>query len=638
MIGRGPRPGASLGRRWRRAGLGLVLAASGLLASGVMVAPAALAQASDQQTGPEARPEARPEAGPDSRPDASQDADIRDAGAALHALFDEAWAARLARDPLFATRVGARRYNDRLPDVSPEAHARAAAQARRLRDRLAAIDRAALSPADRINADLFAYVLDRRLSEQRFKTWRMPFLSDSGFHTRLSFVVEATPFETVADYEAYLDRLAAMPRYLDQHRANMAQGLADGFTQPRAILDQVAPSFAALAVTRAEDSAFFAPFEAMPEAIAAADAARLRDRGRRLLTETVLPAFATLHRFFTETYMPEARTSLGASDQPEGDAYYQAQIRHYTTLDLDARAIHQMGLDEVARIRARMEAIIDEVGFEGGFQAFVDRLRSDPRFYAETPEALLKQAAWIAKRIDEKLPAFFATMPRTPYGVRAVPAAIAPNYTSGRYWPPIPGQRGGLFMVNTHNLAQRPLYNLPALALHEGVPGHHFQIALQLERDDLPAFRRYIGLSAFSEGWGLYSERLGEEMGLYTTPYERFGRLTYEMWRAGRLVVDTGIHAMGWSRERAVRFFRENSALAEHNIRTEVDRYISWPGQALAYKLGEMRIVALRDKAEAALGAAFDRRAFHDAVLAEGAVTLPMLDRQIAAHIDAHKP
>jgi uncharacterized protein (DUF885 family) len=373
----------------------------------------------------------------------------------------------------------------------------------------------------------------------------------------------------------------------------------------------------------------------MPGSITAADQKRLRAEAEAILREHLLPALGALHRFFVEDYSPAARETLGATALPDGEDYYAMLIRSYTTLDLSAAEIHQIGLDEAARIRAEMQVIIDDLGFEGSFADFLAFLRTDPQFYAQTSQELLNRAAWIAKQIDEKLPAFFKTLPRIPYGVRAVPDAMAPNYTTGRYWGPVDGVRGGLFMVNTYDLGKRPLYNLPALTLHEGVPGHHLQTALARENQDVPEFRKAMYVVAFGEGWGLYSEKLGQDMGIYQTPYEHFGRLTYEMWRAGRLVVDTGLHAMGWSRDAAIAFFQENSALSQHNIETEVDRYISWPGQALGYKLGEMKILDLRARAEKALGDRFDLRLFHDALLGNGSLPLPLLDQQIDAFIAA---
>lgn len=551
----------------------------------------------------------------------------------LNRLFADAWQWRLADDPFMATMRGVHAHDGRVPDVSATAQAARLAALEAFRARLDQIPRAALDEADLLNADLFAFDLDGRIAEARFRTWRIPFLSDSGFHTEPVFVIEAMPFRNAADYDVYLMRLAALPGYLEQNIANMRLGMREGFTMPRAILDGVAPGFAALAVAEPEESPFFRPFRTMPETIPEAERSRIREQGRRILSEQVLPAYARLYRFFSDDYMPAARTSIGARELPDGAAFYRMRIRRFTTLDLSADAIHKTGLAEVARIRAAMQAVMEKAGFKGQLADFIAFLRRDPRFYAKTPEELLRRAAWIAKTIDGKLPAFFGRLPRMPYGVRAVPPEIAPNYTTGRYWPAIPGVRGGLYMVNTYALDKRPLYALPALTLHEAVPGHHLQVALADEIEGVPEFRKALYVVAFGEGWGLYSERLGEEMGIYETPYEEFGRLSYEMWRAVRLVVDTGIHAMGWTRDQAIAFLRDNTALSEHNVATEVDRYISWPGQALGYKIGEIRIRELRARAEAALGDRFDIRAFHDALLENGSLPLPILERRIDAYI-----
>ncbi len=559
----------------------------------------------------------------------------------LQALFAEEWAARLARNPFLAGYEGDHRFDDRLPDPSPEALARALRADRKWLARLDELvkrDGRVLDRDDRLNADLFRFMLESRIRDAGFRPWRIPFVSDSGFETEPVFAIEAMPFEDEADYRRYLRRLKRLPRYLEAHVANMRRGIRDGFTMPRAILDKALVPFARLAAPRdPEESPFYRPFKRMPKTIPPARVRRLRMRAREVIGEQVLPAYRALHTFMREEYLPAARTTIGASDLPDGAAYYRAQIAKYTTLDLSPEEIHAIGWREVKRIRAEMSKLIVKTGFEGDFAAFLAYLRSDPRFYAKTPQELLEHAAWITKQVDGILPAFFGRLPRMPYGVRAVPAEIAPNYTTGRYWPAIPGVRGGLFMVNTYALDKRPLYVLPALALHEAAPGHHLQISLAREQQDVPAFRRNLYVVAFGEGWGLYAERLGEEMGLYRTPYEHFGRLTYEMWRAGRLVVDTGIHAMGWTRARAVRFFRENTALSEHNIETEVDRYISWPGQALGYKLGELEILELRHRAEEALGRGFDIRRFHDAVLEKGALPLPILERRIEAWIAAER-
>lgn len=552
----------------------------------------------------------------------------------LHDLFEEEWASRFERDPLLATWFGIDGYGHLLPDVSPAAQARRLESDKDFIKRLKEIDRNALTAQDRTSYDVFAFVMESRIDYAAFRPWRAPFLADDGFHMELAGLVEATPVDTVADFEAYLQRLSAIGRYVDQQIANMRLGLVEGYSQPQAILANIAPSFAALAdVSAPEHSVFYAPFKGMPLAFSQVDKDRLSGEARRVISFVVLPAFQKLHTFFIEEYMPAARTSLGATALPNGDALYDQRVKYFTTTNTTAQAVHALGQKEVARIRAAMQAIIEEVGFEGSFANFLEFLRTDPQFYAQTPRDLLKEAAWISKRIDEKLPAFFGKLPRMPYGVRAVPEDIAPNYTTGRYWDSIQGKRGGLFMVNTYALDKRPLYSLPALALHEGVPGHHLQNALAKEIEGVPRFRQELYISAFGEGWGLYAEKLGEDMEIYETPYERFGRLSYEMWRAGRLLVDTGLHAMGWTRQEAVDFFVENSALSIHNINTEVDRYIAWPGQALAYKMGELKILELRARAETALGAQFDIRAFHDAVLANGTLPLSLLEAEIDAFI-----
>ncbi|WP_262693107.1 DUF885 domain-containing protein [Kordiimonas aquimaris] len=560
---------------------------------------------------------------------------VADEAEKLHALFDAEWSSRLERNPLNATAIGAKGYDHRLPDVSPAAYAQFLAEDRAFLASLRAIDRSALGGDEQVNYDIFAYLLDARIAGAAYKPWRIPFLSDSGFHLALASSVETVPTSSVANYEAYIERLQKVGNYFDQQIANMQQGLDDGFSMPRDILPKIAPSFAAHAdVKNAKDSAFYKPVAQMPDSIAPADKEQLRMKALKVVGEIVLPAYRRLNKFFKQAYMTTARSTLGAIKMPNGEAYYADRVKFYTTIDITPEQVHALGKAEVKRILDEMNAIIKEVGFKGDFSAFLEFLRTDPQFYADTPKDLLKEAAWISKRIDEKLPALFNKLPRTPYGVRAVPDEIAPNYTTGRYWRAIPGKRGGLFMVNTYALDKRPLYSLAALALHEGVPGHHLQNALAKEIQNVPDFRRNLYVNAFGEGWGLYSEKLGIEMGIYETPYEHFGRLSYEMWRAGRLVVDTGIHAMGWSRDEAVAFFMKNSALSVHNINTEVDRYISWPGQALAYKMGELKILELRARAEEALGQAFDVRMFHDAVLENGTLPLSLLEDKIDAYIE----
>jgi uncharacterized protein (DUF885 family) len=383
-----------------------------------------------------------------------------------------------------------------------------------------------------------------------------------------------------------------------------------------------------------EESAFYAPFKSIPASISATDAQALRAAGAEKIRARVIPAYAKLLVFMRDAYVPKARKTLAAEALPNGKAFYRRQIKDYVTLALEPAAVHQTGLDEVARIHAEMETVMHEAKFEGDFAQFLQFLRTDPQFYAKDADELLMRAAWVAKRVDGQLPRFFGTLPRLPFGIQPVPEAIAPYYTGGRYVPPSYGStEPGYYWVNTYDLKSRPLYVLPALTLHESVPGHHLQGALANEQGEQPPFRRFSYISAFGEGWALYTEHLGDEMGIYRTPYEQFGRLTYEMWRACRLVVDTGIHSKNWTREQALAFLHDNTALSEHEIETETDRYISWPGQALSYKLGELKIRELRARAEKELGPKFDLRAFHDAILALGSVPLPVLEQQIDAFI-----
>jgi len=418
----------------------------------------------------------------------------------------------------------------------------------------------------------------------------------------------------------------------------MRQGMANGMTVPRVTLAGYDATIASHVVDELEQSVFWAPFRELPPTVPASEHPRLRQAGAAAVEHGAIAAYRSFLDFMRDEYQPAARTTLGASELPAGRDYYRYLIRHFTTLDLSPEEIHRIGLAEVARIRGEMEAVIAQVGFAGGFQEFLEFLRTDPRFYAETPGELLREAAWIAKRMDAKLPTLFKTLPRLPYGVEPVPEHLAPKYTTGRYvGAPLGSTEPGYYWVNTYDLKSRPLYNLEALTLHEAVPGHHLQIALNRELEELPNFRRFSYISAFGEGWGLYSEYLGIEAGFYTDPYSNFGRLTYEMWRACRLVVDTGLHAMGWSRERAMDLLAANTVLPLHEVRTETDRYISWPGQALAYKLGELEIKRLRRLAEQELGERFDVRDFHDAVLANGSVPLPVLGESIELFIAERK-
>lgn len=573
----------------------------------------------------------------DERPDAAHSVTARQSATAdeLHALFADEWAARLARDPLFASQMGSTEYNDRLPVSSSVDHERFIEEDREFLRRLQAIDTSALGDDDRLNYELFEFVVQSRASLAEYRPHLVPILSDSGFHLDIQRMHEAMPFETIADYERYIARLRQTGPYFEQHIAHMREGLQVGITQPKAILANIESSITSPIVANVKDSIFYTPFVAFPAHFSAEDRQRLQSAGAAAIDDVVLPAYRQFHTFFIDEYLPGARDELAASALPDGTDWYAALVRYFTTLD-DATpdAIHAIGLREVARIRAEMDQIIKEVEFDGTFAEFIDFLRTDSRFYVDEPEDLLKEASYIAKKIDGQMPAFFKTMPRLPYGVMAVPDDIAPNYTTGRYWgAPIGGRRGGYYLVNTYALDKRPLYELAALTAHEAAPGHHHQAGLRQEISGAPEFRRTFYPHAFGEGWGLYAEKLGIEFDIYETPYDHFGRLSYEMWRACRLVIDTGIHVQGWSREQALQYLAENTALSLHNVRTEVDRYISWPGQALAYKMGELKILELRERAEQALGSDFDIREFHDVVLLSGGVTLSILDRQVDDHI-----
>lgn len=488
-----------------------------------------------------------------------------------------------------------------------------------------------LSPQNRINLAVYRAQVENLAADVRLRSYEMPFNSDSSFWSNLGFMTRR-PLRTAQDYRSYIDRLADVPRYFDEQIVNMRAGLARGFSVPHAVLDGRDVSIASVADLKDPlQSNFYEPFKRMPASIPADEQARLRADGVAAIRDRMVPAYAKLLTFFREEYVPQARTTLGASQMPDGEAYYRQQIREYTTLDLDPEQIHQIGLEEVARIQAEMEAIIKQVGFKGQpgqdtFAQFLHFLRTDKQFYAATPQALLDRAAWISKRVDGEIGKYIGTLPRGRFTIVPVPADIAPFWTSGR-------GGAGTYWLNTYDLPSRPLYNLPALTLHESAPGHALQGSLAKEQGQLPAFRRDTYISAYGEGWGLYSEKLGKEMGIYETPYEDFGRLTYEMWRACRLVIDTGVHHKGWTRDQALAYLRDRTALSEHEVTTEVDRYISWPGQALSYKLGEITIVRLRAEAEKALGARFDVKAFHDALLSQGSVPLPVLEAQVRAFI-----
>ena len=554
---------------------------------------------------------------------------------ALYSLFAQERAFHYKEIPGTGPRGTPRPRAYRLDSVTPETRKRRQARLQDFKLTLQRIDRSRLAEADQLNYDMFAYMLDRDLLQYRLRTWRIPYYSDSGFHTYLPRMWQTIRFQTSEDYRAYIARLKDIPRFFKEHMDNMRVGIREGFVSPRIVLDGLLPTFSAHSVEKAEKSDFYTPFSVMEGDLTDAEKAEIKAAGVKAIMESVVPAYRALDHFIRTEYYPATRNTIGISQVPGGRAYYDAMVRYYTTLDITAAEVHTLGLEEVARIRTEMQAIIKKTGFKGSFKDFLKFLRTDPRFYATTPKQLLMHASYIAKKIDGRMPSLFGKMPRQPYGVEAVPASIAPNYTTGRYvGAALDAPRGGYYWVNTYALDKRPLYSLPALTLHEAVPGHHHQAALSRELENVPEFRLGLYPHAFGEGWGLYSEKLGVEMGIYETPYEDFGRLTYEMWRACRLVIDTGIHTMGWTRSRAIQLMEENSALSTHNIRTEVDRYISWPGQALAYKMGELKILELRKKAKQALGGRFDIRAFHDRLLSAGGVPLKILEQRIDIWIE----
>jgi len=495
-----------------------------------------------------------------------------------------------------------------------------------------------LSETESISLELLKFKLQDTIDYYDFERFLNPLLSDSGFHTSFPFIVR--PFQNYNQVKRYLDQLNAIPDRVNQFLPLLREGLEKGVSQPRVIFNGYESSYNDHIVSDFKESYFYTPFNDLPRALSLSQKDSILTAAEVAITKHVIPQFKVVKTFFEEEYYPKTRSAIGISEIPNGKEYYQNRINYYTTsTQYSADAIHQIGLDEVARIKNEMEKIILELEFQGSFSEFLDFLRTDPQFYATSPEQLLMIARDMAKRADEQLPRFFKTLPRKPYGVAAVPAAIAPKYTTGRYVGTSKNSTDpGYYWVNTYDLPSRPLYVLPSLTVHEAVPGHHLQGSLNLELgDSIPQFRKNTYLSAYGEGWGLYCEFLAEEMGMYITAYEQFGKLTYEMWRACRLVVDTGIHAKGWTRDQVIEYMSKNTALSIHEINTETDRYISWPGQALSYKIGELKIRELRTKAEKELGANFDIREFHEVVLEQGTVTLSILEKRINNYITKNK-
>jgi len=505
-------------------------------------------------------------------------------------------------------------------------------------DELSKVNVESLSETQQISAELLKFVLQDQIDYYKFEQYLNPLLSDSGFHSDLTYMVR--PFNNYSQVKNYLNKLNAIPDFIDQNFVNLREGLKKGISQPLVIFKGYESTYNSNIVDNYQDSFYYSPFKNLPNDLTEAQKDSVLIAAKYVIEHNVTPQFKRIKTFFETEYFPKTRKTLGVFETPNGAAYYQNRINFYTTsTQYTAEDIHQIGLNEVARIKAEMENVIKDLNYKGSFAEFFQFLRTDEQFYAKTPRELLMIARDMAKRIDAQLPKFFKTLPRKPYGVAPVPDAIAPKYTGGRYvGTSKESTEPGYYWVNTYDLKSRTLYTLPSLTAHEAVPGHHLQGALNNELgDSIPQFRRNLYLSAYGEGWGLYSEYLADEMGIYTTPYEKFGQLTYEMWRACRLVVDTGIHAMGWTREQVVDYMASNTALSMHEINTETDRYISWPGQALSYKIGEIKIRELREKAEDELGSKFNIRDFHEVILEQGTVTLSILEKRVNDYIQRVK-
>jgi uncharacterized protein (DUF885 family) len=542
------------------------------------------------------------------------------ANAQLRAIYTEEWKWRLEQFP--DQEDSTKPIADHLTKEDPAAQQMRLHHWENVLKQLDAIPRGELSREEQINYDVYRPEIENFIADQKFRLYEMPANSDTAFWTDLGYTARR-PFKSLKDYQNWIAQMRDIPRYFREQIANMRAGLARGFTPPRVTLQGRDKSIALVAEGAPQDNTLYTPFKEPMVGIQPAEQAKLKAEAAQVIRDKVQPAYADLLKFFRDEYVPHTRTTLAAYDLPDGKAFYQQTIREYTTLNLTPAEIHKIGVDEVAKLHAQMIDVMKETGFKGGFPAFLQFLRTDPKFYAKTPQELLNRAAWIAKVFDGKASQYFGYLPRMRFTIKPVPPDLAPFYTSGRGGP-------GVYLVNTYDLPHRPLYNLTALTLHESAPGHAFQIPIALEHKNQPEFRQHDYISAYGEGWALYCEKLGVEMGMYETPYDRFGMLGWQIWRAVRLVVDTGIHSQGWTREHALKYMHDYTALPDHEIETEVDRYIAWPGQALSYYVGELAIVRAREKAERALGAKFNIRAFHDAVLELGSVPLPVL----TAHID----
>jgi len=547
----------------------------------------------------------------------------------FHALLDEVWEWQLKENPMFASNLGDRRYNDQWTDNSVAAIERRQDETREFLRRAYEIDRDRLSAEDQLNHELFRRSLQDRADLFGFNGHLIPFYQRGGVQN-LDSRTSGLRFVTVKDYDDWIARLGQIDVVIDQTIDLANAGIKAELVSPQILMQRIPNQIAAQLVDDAEASPFYKVFAEMPDSIPADEQERIRAQARSVIDETVLPAYRDLNKYFNNTYLPSSRESIGLSELPQGKEWYELRARQFTTTQMTPDEIHRVGLDEVARLRGEMQKIIDELDFGGDFQDFLTFLRTDPQFYFDNPEDLYEAYLATSKRIDPELVNLFGTLPRMPYGVKPIPDSIAPDTTTAYYSrPAADGSRAGTYWVNLYKPEVRPKYEIEVLSVHEAMPGHHLQIALQQELGDMPNFRRFMGFTAFVEGWGLYSESLGPDLGLYKDPYSQFGALTYEMWRAVRLVVDTGMHYKGWTRQQAIDFFKDNAAKTELDIVNEIDRYIGWPGQALAYKIGQLKIKQIRQRAETTLGDEFDVRAFHDELLGAGALPLDILEQRM---------
>jgi len=563
---------------------------------------------------------------------AGQAADLR-----FEQLLSQHWQANLEANPEFATSLGVRDFDDRLSDPSLAAYEQSVVQAKEFLTQAQSINADQLSAANQLNHALLVLELSDQIAASEYGGRYMIMTNRGGPHLTLTNLVGRLPFFKLVDYQSYVDRLSAIPDYMSKATARLQAGLDAGWVQPCEPMQGFEKSIETHIVERAKESVFYQPFSKADAKLDSAELQKLEKQALRTIDKKIVPSFKAFADFYKERYAPACREKVGTNSMPGGEAYYQYRVKHFTTTDLSTEQVHMIGLKEVARIRSEMLEVIDEADFKGSFDEWLVFLRDNPDFYPKTPEERMQAVATISKKIDGEMPKLFGKLPRMPYGLKEIPADIAEKTTTAYYQRPAgDGSRAGFYFVNTSKLDTRPLYQLEALSLHEAVPGHHLQLALAQELE-LPNFRKYGGVTAFIEGWGLYAERLGLEIGFYQTPYTNFGRLSYEMWRACRLVVDTGLHSKGWTRQQAIDFMAANSGLSMNNIVSEVDRYITWPGQALAYKIGELKIRELRQRAEDSLGEKFDVRTFHDKVLENGALPLSILETTVDEWIDQQK-